>query len=171
MCSLGSQWHCLAVTIHCDNSTAVAAINSGYGQVTQLMHLLQCLLFIRDTFSLQIMLYTLGQLNSIEDAISCNKLPSFSLWFLQHHTSKKCPTRPPQPSNRTTNRLDITDLDKVVQQLFSASITHSTHCSYQSVAHRYLQFCHFYNITSPYLVFVVHLFSEKLSRHNQSYKA
>ena len=62
------------------------------------------------------------------------------------------PTRPPQPSNRTTNRLDITDLDKVVQQLFSASITHSTHGSYQSVAHRYLQFCHFYNITSPYLV-------------------
>ena len=73
----GSQWHYLAVTIHCDNSTAVAAINSGYGQVTQLMHLLRCLFLLEHTFSLQFMLCTLGQLNSTEDAISCNKLSSF----------------------------------------------------------------------------------------------
>ena len=36
----GSQWRCLVVTIHCDNTEAVAAINSGYSRVTQIMHLL-----------------------------------------------------------------------------------------------------------------------------------
>ena len=50
----GSQWHCLAVTIHCDDQTTAAAINSGYGQVTQLMHLLQCLFFIRAHFQLTV---------------------------------------------------------------------------------------------------------------------
>ena len=49
-----SQWHYLAVIIHCDNLTTFAAINSGYGQVTQLMHLLRCLFFIGAQFRLTV---------------------------------------------------------------------------------------------------------------------
>ena len=44
------------------------------------------------------------------------------------------------------------DLDKAIQQLFSAGIAHSIHCSYQSGALRYLQFCHLYNIIFPHPV-------------------
>ena len=31
------------MTVYCDNTAAVAVVNSGYGQVPEIMHLLRCM--------------------------------------------------------------------------------------------------------------------------------
>ena len=60
------------VTVHCDNLGTVAVVNSGYSKVPQIMHLLQCLFFIRVHF--QIELWAPGIENTVADAISRNNL-------------------------------------------------------------------------------------------------
>jgi hypothetical protein len=44
---VGPSWGKTNVTVHCDNMGVVALVNSGYSRVPQIMHLLQCLFFIR----------------------------------------------------------------------------------------------------------------------------
>ncbi len=41
------------MTVSCDNTGAVAAVNSGYSRSPQLMHLLRCLFYIRAHFQLE----------------------------------------------------------------------------------------------------------------------
>jgi hypothetical protein len=42
----GREWRNSTVVVHCDNAGAVAAVNSGYSRVPQIVHLLRCLFFI-----------------------------------------------------------------------------------------------------------------------------
>ncbi len=40
------QWRGGVVTMHCDNTAAVAVVNSGYSKVPEIMHLLRFLFFV-----------------------------------------------------------------------------------------------------------------------------
>ena len=74
----GRQWVGQRVMVHCDNTGAVAVVNSGYSQVTSIMHLLRCLFFIRAHFQVQLRAtHTTGAKNLIADAISRNNMPRF----------------------------------------------------------------------------------------------
>lgn len=42
----GRQWEGQEVIVHCDNTGAVAVLNSGYSCVAPIKHLLWCLVFI-----------------------------------------------------------------------------------------------------------------------------
>jgi len=61
------------VIVNCDNTGAVAIANSGYSRAPCIMHLLQCLFYIRAIyqFSVQVV-YIEGTDNTWADAISCN---------------------------------------------------------------------------------------------------
>ena len=64
-------WRGRAVIVHCDNTGAVAVVNSGYSRESPIMHLLRCLFFIRATY--QFSLYAVhisGSQNSWADALS-----------------------------------------------------------------------------------------------------
>ena len=64
--------------VHCDNTGAVAAVNSGYSRVPGIMHLLRCLFFIRAHFELTVWaVHIPGKLNTWADAISRNNLSYF----------------------------------------------------------------------------------------------
>ena len=78
-CSVwGPGWQGSTVTFHCNNTGAVAAINSGYSRIPQIMHLLRCLFFIRARFQISVRaVHIPGQHNCIADAISRNNLDYF----------------------------------------------------------------------------------------------
>ena len=60
-----------AVTVHCDNTGAVAVVNSGYSHESPIMHLLRCLFFIRATYQFSpYAVHILGAQNSWADALS-----------------------------------------------------------------------------------------------------
>lgn len=78
----GPEWRGSSVTMHCDNMGAVAAVNSGYSKVPQIMHLLWWLFFIWAFFGLSVWaVHELGLQNTRVDAISCN-CPIFSPRYL-----------------------------------------------------------------------------------------
>ena len=43
----GPAWHGQRIIVHCDNTGTVTVANCGYSRAPQIMHLLQCLFFIR----------------------------------------------------------------------------------------------------------------------------
>jgi hypothetical protein len=47
----GREWRNSTVVVHCDNAGAVAAVNSGYSRVPQIMHLLLCLFLYEHTIT------------------------------------------------------------------------------------------------------------------------
>ena len=47
-------------------------------------------------------------------------------------------------------RLDLSSLDPVVRQLFSACLSPSTRRSYESGTNRYLPFCTLFGVSSPF---------------------
>ena len=159
----GPIWCCSSMMIHCDNATAITVINLG---VLKIMHGLRCLFFIRARFQMSLhTVHTLGHLNSVADAISQNNLP---------HLFKQVPAASHTPDRILPELLDLQqpekDLDKTVQQLFSAGLAQSTHRSYQFGSHQNLQFCHVYNIVALFPVtekqlmqFVAFLFTKGLS--------
>ena len=64
------------VTTHCDNQGTVALVNSGYSRVSQIMHLLRCLFFIRAHFQIELWaVHVPGVENTLADAISRNNVP------------------------------------------------------------------------------------------------
>ncbi len=68
-------WSDSMVLIHCDNAGAVAAINSGYSKVPEMMHLLRCLFFIRAHFAISVRaVHIPGKENTLADAISRDNL-------------------------------------------------------------------------------------------------
>ena len=77
----GPAWANKSVTVHCDNEGAVAAINSGYSRVPQIIHMLRCLFFIRAFYQTALRaVHIPGRENDLADAISHNNL---SLFFTQ----------------------------------------------------------------------------------------
>ena len=78
-CSVwGPGWQGSTVIFYCDNTGAVAVINSGYSRIPQIMHLLRCLFFIRAYFQISVRaVHIPGQHNCIADAISRNNLDYF----------------------------------------------------------------------------------------------
>ncbi len=67
----GVYWKDSAVTVYCDNTGAVAAVNSGYSKIPRIMHLLRCLFFIRARFRVDLIaMHVPGVLNHLADAIS-----------------------------------------------------------------------------------------------------
>ena len=155
----GPVWHHSSVMVHCDNSAAITVVNSGYSRVPQIMHLLRCLFFIRAHFQMSLhAVHTPGHLNSVADAISRNNL---TYLLIQVPTAAHAQDRiPPTLLELLVTQqpdLDITDLDKAVQQLFSSGLAPSTRRSYQSGSNQYLQFCNLYNIVPPFPVDEKHL--------------
>ncbi len=76
--SWGRQWRGGVVTMHCDNTAAVAVVNSGYSKVPEIMHLLRCLFFVRASLELEVWaVHVPGVENGIADAISRNNLHLF----------------------------------------------------------------------------------------------
>ena len=71
----GRGWMGQAVEVHCDNTGAVAVVNSGYSHTARIMHLLRCLFFIRAQFQVELWaVHIPGIQNSMADAISQNNL-------------------------------------------------------------------------------------------------
>ena len=59
--------------VHCDNTGAVMVANSGYSRAPQIMHLLQCLFFIRARFGFSLQaVHIEGTDNTLADAVSRN---------------------------------------------------------------------------------------------------
>ncbi len=76
VCGMGAA---VGVIVHCDNE---AAVNSGYSQDQQIMHLLRCLFFIKAHFQLELrVVHIPGADNVVADAIS---LYAFSHRSLHH---------------------------------------------------------------------------------------
>jgi len=50
----GHAWHGQRVIVNCDNTGAVAVANSGYSRAPRIIHLLQCLFFIRAIYQFSI---------------------------------------------------------------------------------------------------------------------
>ena len=74
----GRQWVGGAVTFHCDNTSAVSVVTSGYSRVQEIMHLLRCLFFVRARFQFEAWaVHTPGADNGIADAISRNNMYRF----------------------------------------------------------------------------------------------
>ena len=77
----GPLWATKPVTVHCDNEGTAAAVNSGYSRVSQIMHMLRCLLFIRAYYQITLWAAHIpGRENELADAILCNNL---SIFFTQ----------------------------------------------------------------------------------------
>lgn len=90
----GRRWVGQAVRVSCDNTGAVAAVNSGYSRSPQLMHLLRCLFFIRAHFQLEVWACHIpGIQNTVADAISRNNL---SVFFSQAPQARRNQTPVPQ---------------------------------------------------------------------------
>ncbi len=73
----GQYWSNSMVLVHCDNTGAVAASNSGYSKAPEIMHLLRCLFFIifRAHFSILVRaVHIPGKENILADAISRDNL-------------------------------------------------------------------------------------------------
>ena len=71
----GHLWRNKSVMAHCDNQGAVAAVNSGYSRVPQIMHMLRCLFFIRAHLGIKLRaVHVPGKDNELADAISRNNL-------------------------------------------------------------------------------------------------
>ena len=71
----GSRWQKCVIRVYCDNTGAVAVVNSGYSKVPGTMHLLRCLFVIRARFELQLeAVHIPGDHNHLADAISRDKL-------------------------------------------------------------------------------------------------
>lgn len=74
----GPNWQGSRVVVHCNNTGALAVVNTGYSKVPQIMHLLRCLFFIQAFFHLSVWaVHVPGMENGWADAISCNHLPLF----------------------------------------------------------------------------------------------
>ena len=74
----GNQWRGSTVTVHCDNTGAVAVVNSGYSRAPRIMHLLRCLFFIRAYFEISLWaVHVPGIQNGWADAISRDNLSYF----------------------------------------------------------------------------------------------
>ncbi len=101
----GRSWTGQVVEFLCDNTGAVAVVNSGYSRVTLIMHLLRCLFSLEPGFK--------SRLNCMADAIS-NQQSSLS--FFSAPDSR---TRPADAG------LDLTGLGRAVQELFSAGLAAS----------------------------------------------
>ena len=69
----GPAWRGQRIIVHCDNTGAVTVTNSRYSRVPLIMHLLQCLFFIRSClkFSLQAVHIEVTD-NTLADAVSHN---------------------------------------------------------------------------------------------------
>ena len=84
----GRYWAGRAVRFHCDNTGAVAVVNSGYSRIPEIMHLLRCLFFIRARFQVEVWAtHTPGVQNGMADAISRNNLH----YFLSQAPDAQCP--------------------------------------------------------------------------------
>ncbi len=71
----GVEWKNASVTVYCDNSGAVAGVNSGYSKIPRIMHLLRRLFFIRARFNIELIaLHVPGVVNCLADAISRDQL-------------------------------------------------------------------------------------------------
>ena len=67
----GNRWRGSMVTVHCDNTGAVAVANAGYSRSPRIMHLLRCLFFIRAYFEISLWaVHVPGVQNTWADAIS-----------------------------------------------------------------------------------------------------
>ena len=63
------------VVVHCDNTGAVAVVNSGYSRVPAIMDLLHCLFFIRARFNICLRaVHIPGVCNGLADAVSRDNL-------------------------------------------------------------------------------------------------
>ena len=72
----GRQWRNAQCLVHCDNRGVVELVNAGYSRVSQLMHMLRCLFFIRARFQMDVVVFHVpGVENTLADAISRNNLP------------------------------------------------------------------------------------------------
>ncbi len=95
MCLMGGgrQWRGGVVTMHCDNTAAVAVVNSGYSKVPEIMHLLRCQFFVRASLELEVWAVQVpGVENGIADAISRNNL---HLFYSQIPAARDCRTSIP----------------------------------------------------------------------------
>ena len=69
----GPAWHGQRILVHCDNTRAVTVANSGYSRAPQIMHLLQCLFFIRAHFEFLLQAVHIEETNNtLADAVSHN---------------------------------------------------------------------------------------------------
>ena len=67
----GRAWCGWMVAVHCDNTTAVTVVNSGYSRMPRIMHLLRCLFFIRAHYQFTLQAQHIeGANNTWADAIS-----------------------------------------------------------------------------------------------------
>ena len=74
----GRYWAGGVVKAHCDNTGAVAVVNSGYSRSEPIMHLLRCLFFIKAHFQMEVWAtHTPGVQNDMADAISRDNLHYF----------------------------------------------------------------------------------------------
>ena len=74
----GNRWRGSMVTVHCDNTGAVAVANAGYNRSPQIMHLLRCLFFIRAYCEISLWaVHVPGVQNAWADAISRDNLRYF----------------------------------------------------------------------------------------------
>jgi len=74
----GASWMGSAIMVYCDNTRAVAAVNSSHSHVPNIMHLLRCLFFIRAHFDLSVRAeHVPGVQNTWADAISRDNLRYF----------------------------------------------------------------------------------------------
>ena len=100
----GKDWQGQSVQARCDNSAVVAILNWGNSNDSEVMHLMQCLVFIKARFQFDLFaVHISGVRNDLADALSRNKLNHFHAHLPQ---AAESPTPIPQ------GLLDLTIISK-----------------------------------------------------------
>ncbi len=139
----GPWWANGVVMAHCDNEAVVCVVNSGYSKDKDLMHLVWCLFFVWPYWGIQLQaVHNPGEQNTMADAISRGNLPLF--FQVSPPSQSTAPPNPPASARavgeRTTG-LDVAQLDRTVQELFTAGLAGSTQRVYRTGERRYGEFC------------------------------
>ena len=136
------------VTFHCDNTAAVAVVNSGYSRVAGIMHLLRCLYFIRSRAQLDVWaVHTPGVDKGIADAISRDHFP--------HVFSQVPEARGHRVHIPGTLRALLVEQQPdwtlaTWTRLFRLFIAPATRQNYKTGMKRNLEFCHTHQIRNPF---------------------
>ena len=129
----------------------MAAVNSGYSRVPQIMHMLRCLFFIRAHFGIKLRaVHVPGKDNELADAISRNNLHLFYLTDPAGNQGESGSASSASISDSgNTAGLDIGGLVPVVQDLFSSGLASTTQQVYRCGSRRFQKFCSLHNLR-PY---------------------
>ena len=127
-------------TMRCksDNAAVVGIVNSGSSKDDLAMHLVRCLSFFTAHFQLVVAAeYIPGQVNVAADALSRDRLSQFRLQVPTGHGDS---SRTPGHASVLPPRLDLAELERVVQGYFAKGLAPSTATTYKNGQDRYIKF-------------------------------